>query len=707
MRGARPSSLDGGGQASGCSREWLAWGAVALITLAAGALRLYRIDRVALDPFYDSAVRSMSLSLHNFFLGAMEPGGSVSIDKPPVDLWLQVISTKLVGFNTTGLMLPEALIGTASVPLLYAAVRRIWNVRAALAAALVLAFLPIEVITSRSDTMDAVMMALIVLAMLWIARAAQSDSTAWLLAAAAALGLAFDVKLTESMLALPGLALFALLALPGPLARRIMRLLAAGAVYVLVALAWLLATLAFPASERPYAYGSDDGSAWDAALVFNGLDRIEGKPGPGQSAEPYNQPGLPKPSQYASLSLREREVFPLRAPAPGRLLDRVGPLNGARLGFLLLAALLLGLPALLSELLQWRRRERPRPGGAGGGAPPGDGALAGASDAGAAREEPGAVSEEALAARQASIRRAGLAGLLLWVVIGTVLFSEMVHLHPRYTEGFAPAVAATLGIGLAWATERASAIRAAALALALVVLAIYGEQLLFGASTVWWVLAACALGAVGAAVATALSPAARGNARAPSGLRAAALALALAGVLAIPLWAAVRAVEYNRSDTNRLGVLAQSVLRPLSSYLRAHQGSAYYETVYDSASKMGELVVHDARPLLVLNTANSAVVTPLSRLKREIARGRVRYAVINEICGPGVSRENSDCSIAARWIVAHGRNISAQAGLPEPTLLWLLPHVPAATARASGTALASATARLQPRARTARSRRHR
>jgi hypothetical protein len=220
---------------------------------------------------------------------------------------------------------------------------------------------------------------------------------------------------------------------------------------------------------------------------------------------------------------------------------------------------------------------------------------------------------------------------------------------------------------------------------------------------VWWVLAACALGAIGAALAAALSPAARGKAGAPGGLRAAALALALASVLAIPVWAAVRAVEHNASDTNRLGVLAPSVLRPLSSYLRAHQGSAYYETVYDSASKMGELVVHDARPVLVLNTANSAVVTPLSRLKREIARGRVRYAVISEICGPGVSRENSDCSIAARWIVAHGRNISAQAGLPNPTLLWLLPHVQAATARAS----ASATAPSPRRAHTARSRRHR
>ena len=62
----------------------------------------------------------MGLSWHNFFFGAFEPGGSVSIDKPPVDLWLQVASVKLLGFSSTTLKLPEALAGIAAVPLLFA-----------------------------------------------------------------------------------------------------------------------------------------------------------------------------------------------------------------------------------------------------------------------------------------------------------------------------------------------------------------------------------------------------------------------------------------------------------------------------------------------------------------------------------------------------------------------------------------------------------
>src|ERR1700694_707653 len=246
-------------------RQW-EWAALAAITVAAAVLRLLYIGRVSPDPFYDAAVRSMGLSWHNFFFGAFEPGGSVSIDKPPVDLWLQVLSVKLLGFNSTALKLPEALAGTAAVPLLFATVRRLFGTRAGLAAALAIAVLPIEVLTSRSDTMDAVMMALIALGLLLAVHAAETGSTPRLLGAAAAFGLAFNVKLFESMVPLPGLLLFASLALPGTSARRLRQLAAATAVYLAVSLSWLTATLLFPAHDRPFAIGSTNGSAWNAAF---------------------------------------------------------------------------------------------------------------------------------------------------------------------------------------------------------------------------------------------------------------------------------------------------------------------------------------------------------------------------------------------------------------------------------------------------------
>src|SRR5437588_12134346 len=141
------------------------WAAIALITAGAAVLRLLYISRVSPDPFYDAAVRSMGLSWHNFFFGAFEPAGSVSIDKPPLDLWLQVISTGVFGFGSTALKLPQALAGAAAVPLVFVAARRVFGAGPALIAALAAAVLRVSVLTARSDTMDAVMMTLVVLAL--------------------------------------------------------------------------------------------------------------------------------------------------------------------------------------------------------------------------------------------------------------------------------------------------------------------------------------------------------------------------------------------------------------------------------------------------------------------------------------------------------------------------------------------------------------
>src|SRR5258708_40138606 len=141
-----------------------------LIPLAAAVLRLTQIAKVPPDPFYDAAVRSMTLSWHNFCFGAFEPGASVSIDKPPVDLWLQVVSVKVLGFSSTSLKLPEALAGIAAVPLLFEAVRRLWNPAPGIPAAASLAGPPPEVIPPRTSTMDGVLRLLCAVRLCAVAR---------------------------------------------------------------------------------------------------------------------------------------------------------------------------------------------------------------------------------------------------------------------------------------------------------------------------------------------------------------------------------------------------------------------------------------------------------------------------------------------------------------------------------------------------------
>lgn len=620
------------------------WALLALITAGAAALRLTQIGKVAPDPFYDAAVRSMGLSWHNFFFGAFEPSASVSIDKPPVDLWLQVASAKLLGFSSTTLKLPEALSGIAAVPLLFAAVRRIWSPLAALAAAASLAVLPVEVITSRSDTMDGVMMVLIVLALLFIVRACETGKTVWLLGGAAALGLAFDVKILESLVALPGLALLALIGFPKSPGKRALKLAAAGAVYVVVALAWLTATLLVPAHERPWAIGSTNGSAWNAVFVFNGKDRLGGKsPEPGGTVY---EPG----HEYPVATQSQRDHIPILPPSPTRLLARVGPLSGERLGLELLAALLLGVPALLSGVLLRRRR------------------LGSASE----DEDADAHGDrQAAGLRERRIKPAIAAGLGLWLLTGIVLFSHMARLHPRYVEGLVPAVAATLGIGAAWAAEPRGRLRPVALLIALAAVVYYGERLLYGTPAVWWISLAGALGALAAAVlARAPSlPAALRSLLAPG----AVLVLSLCSMLAVSVQTDIRAIDDHVTDAGEVGVLPAGVLNPISGYLRAHQGTARYEVAAQSATQIGSLIVKDAEPVVVLTSYGARVFTSTDQLKRKIAAGEVRYAFLNSPCPHRISPNNPACSAPAEWIREHGTDVSREAGLRHGKVLWRLP----------------------------------
>jgi 4-amino-4-deoxy-L-arabinose transferase-like glycosyltransferase len=610
------------------SAGWLVWVALALITLGAGVLRLIHIGQVPPDPFYDAAVRSMGLSWHNFFFGAFEPGGSVSIDKPPVDLWLQVASVKLLGFTATSLKLPEALAGTLAVPLLFLAVRRMWSTAAALAAALALAVLPVEVLTSRSDTMDGVMMALIVLGLYLIVRACQQGGYLWLLAGAAALGIAFDVKLLESLVALPGLALLAYLGLPGPRRRRLLALGAGAAVYVVVALAWLGATLLAPPHERPYAIGSTNGSAWNAAFVFNGTDRLSGK-----SPEPQTTVYVPG-HHYPTATQSERDHIPIVPASPTRLLARVGPLSGERLGLELLAALLLGIPALISGA----RR--------------------------APEQSPGAPSRYRM-------RRATAAGLSVWMLTGIALFSEMARLHPRYVEGFMPAVAAMLGIGVAWAGASLGRARLLTLAVSMVVVIYYAERLLYGRAESWWIALFGAVGALSLAGLARLRV--RPSARSSTLLSATVMAMTLVAVLSIPLSVDLSLVENNVTDAGYVGALPSEEQRLVSAYLRAHQGSAHYEMAAESATQIGSLIVQDARPVVILTTYEARVFTSVAQLQRLIAEGEVRYAFLNSYCGHEISTVNAACAAPAKWIRAHGTDVSRQAGLSRHKVLWLLP----------------------------------
>ena len=219
------------------------------------------------------------------------------------------------------------------------------------------------------------------------------------------------------------------------------------------------------------------------------------------------------------------------------------------------------------------------------------------------------------------MRRAVAAGLGVWLLTGIVLFSEMARLHPRYVEGLVPAVTATLGIGLAWATSSSGRARLIALVVGMAALVYYGERLLYGRPGSWWIALAGALGALAfAALARVrVNPSPRSSAL----LAGATLALALLAIAAIPVEVDKTAIENRVSDAGYIGALPGAQQRELSTYLIAHQGSARYELAAESATGIGSLIVQDARPVVVLTTYEARVFTTVAKLEApDRRRGR-------------------------------------------------------------------------------------
>jgi 4-amino-4-deoxy-L-arabinose transferase-like glycosyltransferase len=299
------------------------------VTIIGAVLRLWEFGQVAANPFYDAAVRSMSLSWHNFFFGAFEPGAQVSVDKAPADLWFQVATVKLFGFSSAALRVPEVAAGVLAIPLLYDLVRRLFGRRAGLGAAAALAVLPTAILTAHSDTMDSVMMLFDVLAAWLIVVGAQSRKAWPVVAAGAVLGVAFNVKLFEALIVVPALILLMVLAVDLPARRRALALGGSLAAFLAVSLSWIVTASLTPLSGRPWPIGSTNGSIWNVVFAFNGIDRLRA------------------PATPAALAIDP--------PGVTRFFHASGHSYATTVGTMLLAALVLGATAAAVAIAHRRR----------------------------------------------------------------------------------------------------------------------------------------------------------------------------------------------------------------------------------------------------------------------------------------------------------------------------------------------------------------
>lgn len=241
--------------------------APALITLVAVVTYLWNVDRNGWsNHYYAATVRSMGTGWRAFRFATVDAGGWVTVDKPPLSLWLGSLSTRIFGFHPWSVMLPSALLAGASVWLLMDTVRLVTDRAAALLSGVLLATTPIVVALARSNLPDVTMTFFAVLAAWASVRGFTSPAWRWPLLFGASAAAGFLAKSVAIGLVLPGIGIAYLLTTPGTWPARIKRAVAAAGVSAGIVALWLWSVDGVASAARPWIGGSKDGTAW--GLVF-------------------------------------------------------------------------------------------------------------------------------------------------------------------------------------------------------------------------------------------------------------------------------------------------------------------------------------------------------------------------------------------------------------------------------------------------------
>ncbi|MGO9320742.1 MAG: glycosyltransferase family 39 protein [Solirubrobacteraceae bacterium] len=306
----------------------------AVMSLAA-VLNLWALARNGwANDYYAAAVRSMSSSWHDFLFASLDPSGVMTVDKPPLALWVQALSVRVFGYHSLSILVPQALMGVASVALVYDLVRRRFGRVGGFVAGLALALTPIAVAVSRHNNPDALLVLCCVAALWCTVRGLDGGRTRWLVAAGVCVGLGFETKMLVALVVVPGILAAWLWVVPAARGRlrALRQLLAGGGAMLLVGGAWPLLVELTPAADRPWVSGTSDNRILSLIFEYNGLGRVDG-----QTGGPGGAGGAGGGTMFGG------------TPGPLRLLNSA---LGGQAGWLLGFALVSGVAVLVASRLR-------------------------------------------------------------------------------------------------------------------------------------------------------------------------------------------------------------------------------------------------------------------------------------------------------------------------------------------------------------------
>jgi 4-amino-4-deoxy-L-arabinose transferase-like glycosyltransferase len=235
--------------------------------------------------FYSAAAQAASVSWKAWFFGSSDAANWITVDKTPAALWVDGLAVRIFGLSSWSVLVPQALMGVATVALLYASVRRTAQAAglsgrlgtgAALLAGAALAVTPVAVLIFRFNNPDALLTLLLVGAAYATLRAVERGGTRWLLLAATLVGFGFLAKMLQAFLVLPAFALVWLLVAPVGWGRRLRDLALATIALIVSAGWWVLVVELWPAADRPFIGGSQTNSALELVFGYNGFGRLTG-----------------------------------------------------------------------------------------------------------------------------------------------------------------------------------------------------------------------------------------------------------------------------------------------------------------------------------------------------------------------------------------------------------------------------------------------
>ena len=273
---------------------------LAAILLLSGFLNIWNIwGQGFSNTYYAAAVKSMLENPGLLFFNSFDPAGFITVDKPPVGLWVQVASAALFGYSGWSLVLPQALAGVGSVGLIYLIVSRPFGKATGLVSAFALATTPIFAAVSRNETPDGLLIFVLLLAV-WVAlKAARERSLPCLLLSVVLVGVGFNIKMIQAFIVVPAiLAIYLLGTQEIPLKKRTVHLALAIMVLIAVSLSWAVAVDMVPKDQRPYIGGSGDNTVLGLIVNYNGMHRLAD----GMTGGPGSGPGGVMPDQAGTFA---------------------------------------------------------------------------------------------------------------------------------------------------------------------------------------------------------------------------------------------------------------------------------------------------------------------------------------------------------------------------------------------------------------------